>query len=163
MIIETILTIDPSIVSAGYAISYKGNLIAYNQSSFKDVFSEVEDALIKNKLFIDLIVVESPFIISKGNAWKLAYAAGAFAHGFRSLQNKGCKLWEPKPSQWRKLLGLNSDVDKKRDRDTINRIVFEFCRDQTGLNLRTARGKIQSDVCMAIAMQYAAFKEFSLK
>lgn len=159
---KTILALDPSMGSAGYALSIDSKLIDSGQGKLDDVIHRVDNLIRTNDCRIDVLVVEDPFFIGKGNQWKLAWAAGALSYAFRSHLSQDAVFWRPLPSQWRAVLGLNTSQErdfrgrKKRDRETVDNLVFEFCRAKTGLALSTVNGKIESDRCMAIGMLLAS-------
>lgn len=159
---ETILAVDPSIGSTGWALSSGNELIDSGQAEMNEAISRIDKAIDANRIFLNCIIVEDPFFIGSGNTWKLAWSAGGLSYAFRQYMANDCVQWNPKPMQWRSVLGLNVSEErnekgkKKRDRETIDALVYDFCQKQTGLQLTTTNGKIQSDRCMALGMLFAA-------
>jgi hypothetical protein len=159
---RVILALDPGSGSTGWALLIDGRLWS-GQGKPEDVVDTVRDILDEHRIrSVDVLVVEDPFSIGKGNQWKLAWCAGFLFGTFRLSVRRGGVSWRPKPASWRAALKLNvsdelnKEGKQRKDREAIERAVWLWCKARTNLALTTTDGKIEADRCMAIGMLYAA-------
>lgn len=156
------LALDPGNGSSGWALHVGGRVLS-GQDKPDDVIDTVYALLKEHGVFaLDVIVVEEPFFIGGGNAWKLARCEGLMLGAFRHMRTKASVWWQPKPATWRSVLGCNvsDEVDEKgrgrKDREAVERLVHRWVSTRTGLSLTTTGGKIEADRCMALGMLYAS-------
>ena len=157
------LALDPGNGSSGWALYIDGKLLS-GQGKPEDVVDHVHGLLLNAGVrCIDCLVVEDPFFIGAGNAWKLAWCAGGLQMAFRNQRRKDGVFWRPKPTSWRSVLGLNvsTELNEKgkpsKDRKAIERLVHAWVAERTRLPMRVGgNGAIEADRCNAVAMLYAA-------
>jgi len=100
---------------------------------------------------IGLLVIEEPFMISRGNQWKLAWAGGELRGRLAEQQVEEAAIWTPKPSSWRYELGL-----AKGKRGEVNDAVHAWAEEKLGVPLRTRTGAPEYDRASAVALSFAA-------
>lgn len=89
--------------------------------------------------------------------YKMGCNAG-YVTGGLGRRLRGAGFWEPMPSSWRAVLGLNrrKGGDFDTDRDATADAVWLWARVTSGLPLLTPHGRRRVDMAMACGMAHAA-------
>lgn len=147
-----VLALDPGTHSSGWALSLKGML--YSGQGEPEIVAETILKLLKQAgvVEIDVLVVEEPFFVGKGNQWKLPWSGGYLEGRFIDRLRKGGVLWKPKASTWRGIIGINKGVDGSRKGPSVNLAVHAWAAKTVGLSLVTEGGKREEDRANAIGM-----------
>jgi hypothetical protein len=88
--------------------------------------------------------------------YRLGVAAGFITRGiFDVIRNAA--MWEPMPTQWRSVHGLNRKRTEGRTaKENTNAAVIEWVRAKTGRVFRTSTGRDAVDEAMAAGLAFAA-------
>lgn len=141
--VRTALAFDPSTSSTGWALWLSGDL--HHGQAHPDAVVDVVDRLLApSRGPLQVLAVEAPYkvggqrakrengkvvvddegepvMVGSGQQWKVAEAAG-FLRG--SYARNALVAWQPLPTEWRSVLGLNKGVRGTRKRDDVNDAVW---------------------------------------